>query len=121
MPKITIDGKSYEVETGKKLAQAIEDAGINIGHRCGGKAKCTTCRVKFISGEPETMTKAEHERLTARGLMGEARLSCQIEVIDDMELEVLNTLESEGWPDTGPELTEEVLPESIWFPKDQLG
>ena len=38
MPKLTIDGKTYEVEAGKRLVLAIEELGVNIGHRCGGNA-----------------------------------------------------------------------------------
>ena len=53
MPKVTVEGeKTFEVEPGKKLVLAIEDAGIDILHRCGGNARCTTCRVEFIAGEP---------------------------------------------------------------------
>ena len=120
MPTLKIDGKEYEVKAGKKLTLAIEETGINIGHRCGGKGKCTTCKVKFLAGEPETMTKAEHERLIARELMGEYRLSCQILVEGDMELEVANTLESEGWDDTGPALENEVIPEAEWFSRADI-
>ena len=40
MPTVTVDGeKSFEVEPGKKLVLAIEDAGIDIMHRCGGNAR----------------------------------------------------------------------------------
>ena len=46
MPTVTVEGeKSFEVEAGKKLVLAIEDAGIDIMHKCGGNARCTTCRV----------------------------------------------------------------------------
>ena len=52
MPTVTVDGeKSFEVEAGKKLVLAIEDAGIDIMHRCGGNARCTTCRVEVLAGE----------------------------------------------------------------------
>ncbi len=52
MPTVTVDGeKSFEVEAGKKLVLAIEDAGIDIMHRCGGNARCTTCRVVILAGE----------------------------------------------------------------------
>lgn len=55
-----------------------EDLGIDILHRCGGNAMCTTCRVQFEVGEPSRMTEAERERLTERDLLGQARFSCQI-------------------------------------------
>ena len=52
MPTVTVDGeKSFEVEPGKKLVLAIEDAGIDIMHRCGGNARCTTCRVEILAGD----------------------------------------------------------------------
>ena len=52
MPTVTVDGeKSFEVEPGKKLVLAIEDAGIDIMHKCGGNARCTTCRVEILGGE----------------------------------------------------------------------
>ena len=60
MPILTVEGFSpVDVEAGKRLVNAIEqDAGVDILHACGGNARCTTCRVEFISGEPSRMTKA---------------------------------------------------------------
>ena len=90
MPTLNIEGSgSCEVEAGKRLVLAIEDCGIDIGHRCGGQARCTTCRVRFLDGEPEAMTQAEHAKLEDRGLLGEVRLSCQIAVDADMTVEPL--------------------------------
>jgi ferredoxin len=51
MPKIQAETANGLVETeapaGKKLVLAIEDAGIDILHRCGGNARCTTSRVSL--------------------------------------------------------------------------
>ena len=53
MPTVTIEGeKSFEAAPDQKLVLAIEDAGIDIMHRCGGNARCTTCRVQIVAGEP---------------------------------------------------------------------
>ena len=120
MPALTINGKTFEVEAGKRLVLAIEESGINIGHRCGGNARCTTCRVVFESGEPETITEAEYNKLGERGLLGHARLSCQITCDHDMSVHPVLTLESEGWSDTGPEPEETVTPEAVWYPMDAL-
>jgi hypothetical protein len=46
-------------------------------HRCGSYARCTTCRIEYLEGEPEKMTKAELEVLQSRALLGQVRLSCQ--------------------------------------------
>jgi Na+-transporting NADH:ubiquinone oxidoreductase subunit NqrF len=93
---------------------------VNLGHRCGGNARCTTCRVEFEAGEPDTMTKAEYEKLNQADLFGEVRLSCQIVCNQDMTVQPLMTLESEGWSDTGPEPKAEVTPEAKWYPIEEL-
>lgn len=121
MPKLTINGEDYEVAEGKRLVLAIEEQGVNIGHRCGGHARCTTCRVEFEAGEPETMTVAEFNKLRERDLLGDVRLSCQIVVCDhDMSVKPLMTLESEGWSDTGPEPEPTVTPTPEWRPISEL-
>jgi ferredoxin len=91
MPTVTVEGeKSFEVEAGKKLVLAIEDAGIDIMHRCGGNARCTTCRVQVIAGELEPMGELERERLAREASLGpDIRLACQIRVNDDLTLRVL--------------------------------
>lgn len=98
---------------------AIEEAGVHIGHRCGGNARCTTCRVVFEEGEPDTMTLAEARKLQEKGLLGEVRLSCQVVVEHDMVVRPLMTLESEGWSDTGPKPAEEVTPEATFYPREE--
>ncbi len=120
MPRLTIDDKTVEVPAGQRLVLAIQDQGIHIGHRCGGNAKCTTCRVEFIAGEPDTMTKPEYEKLTERDLLGQYRLSCQIVCDHDMHVRPIMTLESEGWTDTGPAPETMVTPEPIWYPIAEL-
>ena len=115
MPTITVDGRSLDVAHGTKLVLAIEALGIDIGHRCGGKARCTTCRVEFGLGEPATFTRAEHRKLEDVGLLGDVRLSCQVPVEHDMEVRVLKTLQSEGWADTGPAVAAEVMPDPERF------
>jgi ferredoxin len=100
MPTVTVEGeKSFEVPMGKKLVLGIEDAGIDILHRCGGFARCTTCRVQFVSGEPSEMGKAERETLEEDGLLGEYRLSCQIRLGDaDMAVKVWGRASEKGIP-----------------------
>lgn len=120
MPKLTIAGATAEWDNDKRLVNAIEDMGVNIGHRCGGQGRCTTCRVSFISGEPDTMTAAEYQKLNERGLLGQFRLSCQIVCSHDMEVEAAMTLENqEGWSDTGPRTADTVEPKAEWWPKDE--
>ena len=121
MPTLKVNGRSLEVAENTRLVQAIEASGVAIGHRCGGKARCTTCRVTFVSGEPGTFTKAEFAKL---GLSGnevpEYRLSCQILCDHDMEALPLMTLDNQAWSDTGPAVAEAVEPEAEWFTREEL-
>src|ERR671935_3250885 len=102
MPKLTVDGVGeFEVPSGKRLVLALEDeAGIDQLHACGGNARCTTCRVEFLAGEPERMTVAEKNVLAARGLTG-VRLSCQIPCDHDMTVGAISRLAGGGRKDAG--------------------
>src|SRR5918996_4395920 len=122
MPKLTVEGFTpVDVETGKRLVLAIEeDAGVDILHACGGNARCTTCRVEFISGEPARMTRAEQTKLEEkRQLEGTelkgVRLSCQIVCDHDMTVRALRRLAGSGRPDPGktPEPTIQPPPEWV--------
>jgi ferredoxin len=102
MPILTVEAVgSFEVPDGKRLVLALEDeAGVDQLHACGGRARCTTCRVEFIEGEPSAWTKAERDVLAARGLSG-VRLSCQILCDHDMTVRAISRLEGSGRPDPG--------------------
>ena len=101
---------------------AIEQTGVDIGHRCGGNARCTTCRVTFQEGEPEQMTEAENNKLKQVNLYGEARLACQIVVDRDMSVTPLVTAENQpAWNgDTGPTPAIEVTPDPVTYPIAEL-
>lgn len=121
MPKLTVAGQTVDVEPGKRLVLAIEEAGVEIGHRCGGHARCTTCRVAFADGEPTTMTRAEFDKLSERDLLGTHRLSCQIACDHDMAIaEVTMTRENQGWTDTGPAPEATITPEAVFHPIAEL-
>jgi ferredoxin len=115
MPKLTVEGYgTFDVADGKRLVRAVEqDAHVDILHACGGNARCTTCRVEFIEGEPSAMTVAEKERLTARGLSG-VRLACQILCDHEMAVRAISRLEGSGRPDPGPEPAAEITPPAQW-------
>src|SRR6478752_4269248 len=118
MPKLTVDSLGeFEVPQGKRLVLALEqDAGIDQLHACGGNARCTTCRVEFVSGEPERMTVAERDVLAARGLSG-VRLSCQIECDRDMTVRAISRLAGSGRKDVGHAPAAEIQPPPEWVNK----
>ena len=97
MPKLTVEGVGeFEVPQGKRLVQALTDeAGVDQLHACGGNARCTTCRVEFVAGEPEMITVAERDLLAARNLTG-IRLSCQIACEQDMTVRAISRFAGSG-------------------------
>jgi ferredoxin len=116
MPRLTVEGyPTIDVEDGKRLVLAIEqDAGVDILHACGGNARCTTCRVEFVAGEPTRMTQAEKIRLDEKGLQG-VRLSCQIVCDHDMTVRAISRLTGSGRPDPGQTPEPTVQPPPIWI------
>ena len=98
MPSVTVEGiKTFEVEEGKKLVLAIEDAGIDILHRCGGNSRCTTCRVIVLAGEADPMQEPERERLAREATLDEGtRLSCQMRVTSDLWVKVMKRASETG-------------------------
>jgi len=118
MPNLTVEGVGeFEVLSGKRLVLALEeDAGIDQLHACGGHARCTTCRVEFLEGEPNRMTVAERDVLTARGLTG-VRLSCQILCDHDMIVRAISRLAGSGRKDVGAKPAVEIVPQPEWIEK----
>lgn len=118
MPKLTIDGAGdVEVAAGKRLVNALtDDAKVDQLHACGGNARCTTCRVEFVAGEPDRMTEAEKAVLAARGLTG-MRLSCQISCDADMTVKIISRFAGSGRADAGKRPEDAISPPPVWVTK----
>ena len=118
MPKLTVEGiGTVEVEQGKRLVLALEqDARVDQLHACGGNARCTTCRVQFVEGEPAKATQAEQELLETRGLAVHPglRLSCQIQCEHDMTVRAISRLAGSGRADAGKRPADEIQPPPVW-------
>ena len=118
MPKLTVEGYgTVDVENGKRLVLAIEqDAKVDVLHACGGNARCTTCRVEFIAGQPHQMTEAEKQVLGARGLADQKalRLSCQILCDHDMTVRAISRVSASGAKDAGKRPADQITPPPVW-------
>lgn len=102
MPKLTVEGTgTFDVEEGTKLVLALEDNGVHILHRCGGKARCTTCRIEVIAGDFCEVTNDEKQAITEKGIEDHLRLSCQMRVHKDITVRPILTVENSGL-DAGP-------------------
>ncbi len=101
MHKITAETANgtvaFEAEKGRKLVLCLEDNGVDILHRCGGNARCTTCRVEVISGDPGEIGEPESDILaTKTDLNDHTRLSCQVILMDDLHVKVINQASVKG-------------------------
>ena len=115
MPKLTVEGVGeFDVPAGKRLVNALTDeAGVDQLSACGGVARCTTCRVEFVAGEPAKSTAAEKAVLAAKGATG-VRLSCQIECDADMTVRAVSRLAGSGRADVGKRPADAIAPPPVW-------
>ena len=118
MPKLSVeDVGEFQVPDGKRLVNALSDeAAIDQLHACGGNARCTTCRVQFVEGEPTKMTQAEKELIEVRGLKTHPglRLSCQILCDHDMSVRANSRLAGSSKKDVGGRPTDAIEPPPEW-------
>lgn len=123
MTTIKVEGlTTLDAAPGTRLVLALEDAGIDILHRCGGKARCTTCRVEVLHGDAGPMTNRERRRLSR---MTDAtpitRLSCQVLVEDDLHVRVVNRLSESDLSDAGPRPNDTLDPDLPSIPSAPEG
>lgn len=86
--KIMVNGqKEIEVPAGGKLMGALGDAGILVSSACGGGGTCAQCLVKVHAGGGEILD-TEKGHINKREAREGCRLSCQVAVKQDMEVEV---------------------------------
>lgn len=85
---ITINGeKEITAPVGGKLLSTLADAHLFVPSACGGGGTCAQCRVKIFSGGGSLLpTEASH--ITKREALQGDRLSCQVAVKQDMNIEV---------------------------------
>ncbi|RMG41319.1 MAG: NADH:ubiquinone reductase (Na(+)-transporting) subunit F [Planctomycetota bacterium] len=89
--------KDLEVPAGGKLLNVLADQGIYVSSACGGAGTCGQCRVRILRGGGELLP-TERAHITNREARMGYRLSCQVAVKQDMEIEVPpEALETRRW------------------------
>ena len=85
---ISINGqKEIQVPVGGKLMGALANQGIFVSSACGGGGTCAQCEVKVLAGGGDILP-TEEGHITKREAKEGCRLSCQVAVKQDMEVEV---------------------------------
>ena len=82
------DDVSFEVAAGETLLEAALRADLPMAHACGGRAKCSTCRVWVLDGLESCPARTGDEAVLAEKLRltEEVRLACQLRPVADIRL-----------------------------------
>ena len=91
------DGRSVRIPKGLSVLDASRRAGIPHASLCGGRARCSTCRVRVLLGLERLPPQAPVEaRVLARlGADRAVRLACQLKPVADVSV----------WPLLPPQTT----------------
>lgn len=73
-------------QPGKSLLKHFQDNDVDWMHACGGKGRCTTCKVvvRHGIGHLEPLTPAEQRYMSEGALQQGERLACQAIVNGDV-------------------------------------
>ncbi len=88
--KVTINGdpeKAISVLTGGKLLEALANQKIFVSSACGGQGTCAQCKVSVSAGGGDLLP-TERDMMTRREACDGVRLSCQVPVKQDMDIEI---------------------------------
>jgi ferredoxin, 2Fe-2S len=86
MPKLTVQNLAQpevKIAPGQTLLKALQAQGHDWMHACGGKGRCTTCRIIVQQGLEHfsPLTDAEIRYRTRGRLKDNERLTCQCTLI----------------------------------------
>jgi adenylate cyclase len=83
-----LEGRTVETAPGESILATSLRAGIPHAHACGGRAKCSTCRVEILDGLDHCPPRNEKETLLASRLhfAPQIRLACQTVITGDVTL-----------------------------------
>jgi Na+-transporting NADH:ubiquinone oxidoreductase subunit F len=79
--------KDLVVKGGSPLLFSLQDEGIFIPSACGGKGTCAYCKVAVLEGGGPVLP-TETPYLTAEEQEEHVRLSCQVKVRNDLEIQI---------------------------------
>ncbi len=91
LPVRYLDGPTIVVPRGTILLDASRGAGILHASICGGRGRCSTCRVRVLEGGDKAPPPGEGEKRVLRriGAAADVRLACQCPVMAPMTVQRL--------------------------------
>jgi adenylate cyclase len=82
------DDKKIEIKDRESIRDAALRIGIRLAHVCGGKGRCSTCRILVLEGLEHCSPRSDEEKniATFMAFSPEVRLSCQTTVTGDVKV-----------------------------------
>lgn len=81
------ESKALSVPAGGKLLNVLADNKVFVSSACGGGGTCAQCKVNIYEGGGDIL-QTETSHITKREARQGVRLSCQVNVKQDMKIEV---------------------------------
>jgi uncharacterized 2Fe-2S/4Fe-4S cluster protein (DUF4445 family) len=91
------EARVLAVEAGTTILAAAHAAGIDITATCGGRGRCTSCRVKFVDGAPPPPTVMDELQLGAALVRDGYRLSCQCRMVEPVSVALAPPLDERSF------------------------
>jgi uncharacterized 2Fe-2S/4Fe-4S cluster protein (DUF4445 family) len=95
--------RDLQVEPGTTILRAAQSGGIDITATCGGRGRCTSCRVKFVAGTVPPPTIMDELQLGGDLVREGYRLSCQCHVSEPITVQVAPPLDERAFQILGAE------------------
>jgi ferredoxin len=95
-----VDGPAVDIVTGKTLLEVSRSAGIAHASVCGGRGRCSTCRVRIEKGLKSLPLPQGAEAITLRSIEApeNVRLACQIRPSSDLTVAIISRPATPGPP-----------------------
>src|SRR5262245_32753717 len=89
--------RTLTVAPGTTILRAAHAGGVDVTATCGGRGRCTSCRIKFLAGPPPPPTIMDEVQLGADLVREGYRLSCQCVLQESVTVQVAPPLEERSF------------------------
>src|SRR5262245_57702976 len=91
------------VNPGTTILRAAHGGGVDITATCGGRGRCTSCRVKFVAGTAPPPTIMDEVQLGEALVREGYRLACQCVVLESIAVQIAPPLDEQTFQILGTE------------------
>jgi adenylate cyclase len=97
-----VDGPTIRLASGKTLLEASRSAGVPHASVCGGRGRCSTCRVRIVEGLDKLPAATGAEAITLDSIEAppNIRLACQIKPTASLTVALVSHHATPGPPQT---------------------